>query len=279
MNAARGASAALLALCLLFLSVTACHDSRKAVSVAKERRVLANIPRVQATVLSYHVDLLPKRVAFEYLVVIDPVGKTRIGDEADRWRLIDITGRTVTFVNNGDRSYRTVDLPTLVSERRKIVSKELPDGIPRAVVTASVRPETFRSWEARRLTVAVGPYQREVWISTKSLTPEPLLSLLLLSEPLSAPFAGMLRDTVPVFEKVRGMPVLERSRMTWDGKELVIQRVLQSVTSKRVPAAWFQIPEGYRDLTPPSIVAPGAPGVIQRRGLGSVGGRARQDVK
>lgn len=246
----RCARAALMALCLLVLVPTGCKDSRKIVKAAKERRALANVPRVTATVLSYHVDLFPKKLGFDYLISIAPDGKARIGDEADQWRLIDIPNRSVTFVNTADGSFRTLSLPQLVAERRRIVSGALPAGVPRATVTKPGPPEMRSKWEARRMTIAVGPYRRDLWTSTKSLTPEPLFALILLSEPLSAPFAGMLRDTLPLFENARGMPVVDRSEMVWDGRKLIIQRVLQSVATRSVPAAWFQIPQGYRNLTP-----------------------------
>jgi len=245
--------ASLACLCLLFLSLGRCTEAKKQVSAAKERRAQANVPRVTATVLSYHVDLLPKKSSFNYLVAIDPEGKARIGDEADQWRLIDIPNRNVTFVNDSTQAYRTVGLATLVAERRKNVSGDLPAGVSRAVVTMTSSPETFRTWQARRITIAAGPYQRSLWISAKSLSPEPLLSLILFSEPLSTPYAAMLRDTSTVYENIRGMPVLDRSQMSWNGQQLMIQRVLESVMSRRVPASWFLVPDGYRNLTAPAV--------------------------
>ncbi|HEY0593752.1 MAG TPA: hypothetical protein VGF40_18415 [Thermoanaerobaculia bacterium] len=206
-------------------------------------------PKVSATVLTIRESSHPPTRAFLHKVVIAGA-KVRLGDEKDQWRLFDLEARTVTWVDDVAKTYRTVTLGELLRARERQLRARIP--------TAGVRPLSVRADEeareiggvpARRMVFEMGGYRRELWLSQEPLAGPLFLRMFVASEPLSEPWAGVMRDAQRALMNAQGFPVVDRSRLTWEGGELLFERQLVRIQKRDVPAEWVTIPADYRDVT------------------------------
>jgi hypothetical protein len=213
---------------------------------AQQRR----LPTVPATVLSIRMSI-PGERASVYLVAMHDQ-KVRIGSEADRWRLFDLRNRSITFVDDVGRTFRTRTMADLLRDRSALMARDLPAGVPLARVEPIAGAKTVAGIPASGFRITVGGYERELWISQRVLFSPDFLSMYLASESIGTPFAAVMRDAYRSLGTMRGFPVHDHSEMPWGEGRLVIERTVTSQEQRNVPAVWFEIPPGYRDLTPAS---------------------------
>lgn len=211
--------------------------------------------RVRATVLSIRTNMSGKSHGFRHLIVYAN-NRVRIGNEVDSWRLFDLAARTVTTVDEVTRTYRTDSLSTVVRRHRQLLATPIPDLIKPAEVEIVPHPASWNNIPIRRYRIRLGGYRRELWMSTTIIIPEPFWAMYLATEPLDGPYAGILQKTNGLLLLSAGFPVVDRSDMEYDGKTLVIEKVLEKVEDRAVPASWLKVPAGYRNLTP--ATKPGA---------------------
>jgi hypothetical protein len=193
---------------------------------------------------------IPGERSFLYLIGVAD-GKVRLGSESDQWRLIDVTNRTVTFVDETARTYRTATGTALVQQNRAALRGQLPPWVPPARFEPLRRTRSFGGFPAAGYRVTMGGYERELWLSYRSIIAPEFLELYLASEPLSEPYGAAMREVFDELLLLQGFPVHERSAMPVGEKAMVIERTLLRVVDREVPAIWFEIPGGFRNLTPP----------------------------
>jgi hypothetical protein len=240
---------------LPLLALLAASGCRKAPPPEGELRAGA-VATVPGKVLVVRTTVPGERAITHLIGVSD--GKVRLGYESDRWRLIDVPNRTVTFVDDIARTFRTVPLQTLVQQRRALLSAPLPAGIPRARIERLTDTRTFGGYTASGYVVTSGAYRREMWLSHRTIIAPEFLTLYIASMPLAEDYAGVM--STPLFEltRLQGFPVHERSEMTVRDRQMIIERTLVRVEERDVPAPWFEIPPDYRDLEPPPPTTPAA---------------------
>jgi hypothetical protein len=209
----------------------------------------ATVPRVRATTLVIHTNLLPERRALLHLVIWGE-GKARLGNELDRWRLFDLQNNTVTFVDDIERTYQTETLASLLRKKRRLLRENLPESIPVAEFENTPHQQQFDSFHALLSTARLGGYQRSLWMSTDVPVPEQLFSLIAASDTLSTPYAPAMAQVVEGMLKLKGFPVIDRSDVTYGDQTHVVEKRLLRVEERMVPASWLQVPADYKDLTP-----------------------------
>lgn len=219
--------------------------------------------RVQARVLSIRTNLRGKPQGFRHLIVYAN-NRVRIGNEVDPWRLFDLTARTVTFVDDSARTYRTDSLSSVVRKHRQLLSTPLPGLIKPADVEILSQPESWNNIPIRRYRIRSGGYRRELWMSVTPIIPEPFWILYLATEPVEGPYAGILQKAHGLLLQTTGFPVVDRSDMEYDGRAFTVEKVLENVNDRAVPASWLEVPAGYKNLTPITKPAAGRQPVSSR---------------
>lgn len=204
-----------------------------------------NVPSVEARVLTIRVNI-PEERAFTTSFIVAGT-KVRLGSEADRWRLFDLETGSVTFVDDVERTYRTESLGELVRRRRAALRRPLPDGLPRATITKTGASRSFNEIPAEHYLIQLGGYKREVWLSRQPLIDPRFFAMLIASEPIDPESAPAMVNVDVELSRLQGFPVFDRSEMPFGEGSLVIERLLMSVETRRVPRSWIEIPGDYRD--------------------------------
>lgn len=221
-------------------------------------------PQVRATVVTIRTTLQPANKNFTHSLMIAN-NLARSGDEVDAWRLFDLKKEQVTFVDDIAKTYRVASLEALTKEHREAYSKPAAPELPVAQWIASGAKKTIAGFEATQSIVRMGGYQRELWIAEKSPIPPQLFPMMRASEPAPSPVAGVMRALDEALLKLRGFPVADHAELPFDDKKLVVDRMVEKVAQKDVPASWFAVPRGYRDTTERTTVRPPAGGPSPRR--------------
>jgi len=227
-----------------------CQKPKQAVPHAGE-------PQVRATVVTIRTTIQPANRNYVHALMVAK-DVARSGDEVDQWRLFDLKKQQVTFVDDIAKTYRTASLDSLTKEHRDAYAQPPAPELPVAQWIASGAKKTIGGYEATQAIVRMGGYQRELWIAEKSPLPPELFAYMRASEPAPSPIAGVARAVDDALLKVRGFPVADHAELPFDNKKLVVDRTVVKVEQKELPASWFGVPRGYRDVTPPPVTAPAA---------------------
>ena len=204
---------------------------------------------VPAKVLTIRTDI-PGERAFVHLVIFAN-GKVRIGNEMNQWRLFDFQNDTITFVNETERSFRTETLQASMRKKRIALAQPV-SFMPRARYQPTGQQKVFEGIPAHQHLILLGDYKREMWISDRVLIEREFFAMQLATEPVSGPYAGVMRDVFDRMVTLQGFPVYDRSEMPYDGKRLVIEKRLTRVEQKNVPLSWITVPSTFRDLDAPA---------------------------
>ncbi|HVT43884.1 MAG TPA: hypothetical protein VMT00_05790 [Thermoanaerobaculia bacterium] len=218
----------------------------RAVNRIVEQRA-AEGPKVRAKVLTIRTTIHPEGKALLHQAVFagDVI---RLGSEVDHRRLFNVREQTVTFVDDIEKTYRTVRLADLVRERQQTLAAPMPVAVAPAQFVDSGTVGEISGFAVRRYVLRLGSYHRELWLSQDEIVPEAFFPLMISSEPISEPFAGVMGDAFRELIQLRGYPVLDQSRMKFGDQTLQIERKLEKVEEKMIPAAWVQVPREYRNL-------------------------------
>lgn len=236
---------------ILFVCVTAgCRDQKRT-----QERDRAAEAGVEATVITIRTDLPHRNVTLRQTLAIAG-DKARFLGEADAWRLIDLDDLTVTFVDDITRTTRTRSLQHMQGHRRAAIAAQLPPFIPRATFRKTGQTQRILGRLAAQYEVAAGAYRRELWFPTEQVFPASLFRLVHASEPLSAPYAGILRDVDPLLMRLDGYPLLEKSSVPFGNKTLTVAKNVEKVERRRLALATFRIPAGYEEIREPAAGRP-----------------------
>lgn len=210
--------------------------------------------RVNADVVVIREFLPVEKTAFSYLIA-HSAGKVRLGNETDKWRLIDLKEQKVTFVDETSRSYQTESLATLRNSTRISVSRPLPQPFVPLNIARTSDSSTIAGRESVKHVIEGGGYRRELWLSTKPLLDPALYGAMLASETLSEPLAGLMREVTPRLMAQQGFPLRDESELVYGDKKLSVTRTVSEIGRRQLPASLFSIPQGFEDR---SVKEPGA---------------------
>jgi hypothetical protein len=214
----------------------------------------APVANVRATVISVRVTTEPPKQAVDHTIAIAK-DKARSSDELDTWRLYDLKANSVTFVDDIEKTFRTIPFTTLLEQHRAATAKPRPPETPPATLQRPARTQTVAGVPASLMTVNLGKYERQLWIGHHPAVPPQLFAMMYASNPPSSPLAPVMRDVDEALLNVRGFPLLERGELPYGKSKMVVERAVTSIGAKDVPAAMFEVPKGYRDVTPPPPVS------------------------
>jgi hypothetical protein len=204
------------------------------------------VPQVRATVVTIETTIQPANKKFAHSLTIAN-NRARSGDELDEWRLFDMKANTVSYINSVTKTIRTQPVATLATQRRTADGAQIPSYIPRAQVSASGDKITIRS----------GGYTRTLTIAQNASIPPQLFSMMHASDPVTSPFAPMMKSADDALLSVRGFPMNDHAEVALDGKKLVVDRNVVKVEQKDVDASWLEVPSGF--------AAPATPGAAPQK--------------
>jgi hypothetical protein len=242
-NLVRRQRVALRLTAILLLSV-ACAKTQQV------RTAVAAGPQVRARVLNIQVTTSPDNGRFFASVAISPQNLVRLTDEVDHYRLFDMEKKTVTYVDTIAKTYRTDTFDAAMKSRRQLVA-DGNENAPLLKLAETGQTKTINGVAARQLTLTLGAYHRDIWLSTDSLTPEPLFPIIFATEPVAAPYASTYRDVLGRLSTVKGFPVLDRSEMPFRDKMMTVEKTVTSIQQKDVPESLFAIPDDFREVKAP----------------------------
>ena len=205
-------------------------------------------PTVAATVLVYETVVTPENRSFRWQVLTDGT-RVRFGDEAESWRLFDAGAKTITFVDETRRTWRSVTFDEALDARRSLLQTPLPEGAPRAQVTEEALG-LVDGRDAVKVSVEAGGYRRALVLSTGTLLPAGSLAMKTVTDPLEPDYAGMLRDLLPVLLAKNGTTLSDRNEVTHAGGAMAIETRLVSVRANSLPKSLFEVPAGFRPEGP-----------------------------
>lgn len=206
-------------------------------------------PQVPATVYTIRT-YLPKenRSTVHQLVVAGE--RARFTNEIDRWRLFDLKQRTVTFVDDVAKTFRTSTFDDLVAKKRAALRPQPDADSPRAALSAPGSTARIAGVDAKQYVVTVGGYRRELWISDNRSLPRDLFPLMIASEPPRGSHAAIMHDAFEAMLPLRGFLVAEHSKLDAGESTLEMDRRLEKIEQKNVAESLVTIPRDYRDVTP-----------------------------
>jgi hypothetical protein len=209
----------------------------------------SNEPAVRATVVTIQTTIQPANKTYTHTLFIAN-NRARSGDEVDEWRLFDFAQKSVTFVDDLAKTYRSESFAGVAARHRSAVARDLPDGIPRAQFVVTGAEKTMQGVSAKESIIRLGAYQRSLWVASHPLIPEGLFAMLQASEPVSSPLAGVMRSAEEAMLEVKGFPIADHAELPYDNQKMVVDNTVVKIEQREVPASWLNVRSDYRDLTP-----------------------------
>jgi hypothetical protein len=206
-------------------------------------------PTVRATVITLRTTIEPGKRSLLHTIVVAG-DRARSTAEHDTWRLFDTKAKTVTIVDEIDRTIRTETLDSIEKKREAAMKGGLPAGYPAVTIQITDERRPILGVTARKSVIESGAYRRELWLGEHAAIPERLFAMMQSAEVPSSPLAPMLRRVDEVLREVKGFPLVDHSEVPYGDKKLVVDRSVLSVTQHDVPQTMLAIPAQYRDVTP-----------------------------
>ena len=198
-----------------------------------------------ATVVTIRTTLAPSNRTSTHTIVIGP-SLARSTEENGTWRLYDFKQGRITFVDDVDKSFRTESLQPLMNLRRKRMLSAPAGELPTPVAKATGATRPILGVPASQIVVTQGGYQRELWFGRHPKIPPQLFAMMHVSDG-SASLRRALQQVDAFLSSARGFPLVDRTEVTYGESKMVVERVVQNVQDKNVPASLLRIPRGYRD--------------------------------
>ena len=202
------------------------------------------VPKIRATVVTVETRLQPSNKTLTHTIIVAD-GRARSSDDVDHWRLFDLKGSRVTFVDDVTKTSTDEPLAALLAARRKELAAVLPVPMPRAEYALTGAKRTFLGVEAAEHVVRLGGYQRHLWIAKHPAIPQDLFAMMEASRPRSLPLAGVARAADEALLTVQGFPLLDHAELAYgSNKKLAVERRIVSIEVRDVPASWLSVPAG-----------------------------------
>ena len=222
------------------------------------------IEMVEARVFVYKTHLEPDQrdITTEMVKYGDRV---RLAEELDQWRLFDLKKKEVIRVDAVARNYTRIPLADLLEGKKSLSRTPAPDHAPDIRLQSTGRSETLSGYRGSLYQVDAGGFHRELWLSDDAVAGEGLWPLWMGSEPATGEYAPRTALMHLQLAAHDGIPLLDRSAISYGEKQLLAERTLLRVEQRKVPRALMEIPPDYTDLTPvPTAPGAGRPGASSR---------------
>lgn len=243
----RGAIAAALLL-------AACQQSE----IMPARRTSARRgPTVRATVITVQTTLQPADRTTAHTVFIAG-SKARSTDDAESWRLYDTSAKTVTFVSDLERTWRTESMANLLARRRAVMRRPVDRELPRARFEETGAQRDILGTRATQSMIRLGGYQRELWFAQHPLIPDDLHAMMHVSGETSTRLAAIVAQADEGLTNARGFPFVDRAELPFGKSKMTVDRVVTAIQQKDVASSMFQIPAGYEEIKAPVARRPPA---------------------
>ena len=214
-------------------------------------------PSEAAVVLTVRTTLQPANRTTTHTILIAGT-KARSTDEAETWRLYDTASRSVTFINDLERTYRTEPISSVVAKRRTALRRPVDRELPSAEFQQTGAKRDLLGLAATQSVVRLGGYQRELWFVTHPRIPEELFSMMHASAEASTRLGAIVARADEGLIAARGFPLLDRAEMPYGKNRMIVERVVVGIEQKPVPVAMLRVPDGYREVTEPVASRPRA---------------------
>lgn len=208
----------------------------------------AAAPTIRATVMTLRTTIEPGGRKLVHTIVIAG-DRARSTAEHETWRLFDTKAKTVTFVDDIERTIRTEPLTSLTTRRREAMTNGLPPHYPHASLVRGNETKTLLGVTARRSVIESGDYRRELWLAEHPAVPGGLFAMMAASETPSSPLAPMTRRVDDALAAIEGFPLIDHTEVPYGKKKFVVDRVVTNIAPGNVPQSLITIPAGYRDLS------------------------------
>lgn len=212
-------------------------------------RPATNEPKVRATVITIRTTIQPANKVYTHTLVIAN-DRARSSDEIDRWRLFDLRQKSVTFVDDLGKTYRSVPFAEVVASYRAALERPLPEGMPHAQFVTSAAQKTLQGVAAKQSMIRIGAYQRELWIAVHPLIPSDLFAIMQASGPVSSPLAGVMRQADEALLHVQGYPLADHAELPYENRRLIVDNTVIGIEQRDVPAAWLNVSNVYKEVKP-----------------------------
>lgn len=231
-----GQTLGLASLFLAFIAIACAEDPEP----ARPRKPDGTVP---ATVASFAVVTRPQGTESVERIAVARNGRVRLPDEKGWWRLFDIESHEVITVDEIARTVRSEDFDDVL-DRLRTRARQSSDAPVLRTSRVEDNVETVAGYRASMVRAVMGRgYEREMWVSDRTLIHSDLFLLLLATDAVQDEDLPSLRSLIELLDGLEGYPVIDRSRMELDGVEYQIERRLITVADQEVPAGWFEIPE------------------------------------
>lgn len=235
-------------LVLVLAIVVACKQQPKQVT-----KPGAAGPQSAATVVSVRTTAGDKST--EHQIVIAG-GRARNMNEVDLWRIFDTKAKTVTYVDDVEKTIRTESLDAILRNRRATLAGSLPAHFPRAAIKRGTT-KPILGVNATEHVITAGAYRRELWMAEHPAIPGDLFAMMHASDAPSSPRSmPMVRAVEEELMRVKGFPLVDRTELPYGKKRLAVEHAVTGIASRQVPEAMLSAPKDYRDLTPKPATAP-----------------------
>lgn len=222
-----------------------------------QRPLARREPAVRATVVTVQTTLQPANRTTAHTVFIAG-SKARSTDEAERWRLYDTAAKTVTFVDDLERTWRRESMSALLARRRAAMRRPADRELPRALFETTGAQRDILGSAASQSIIRLGGYQREIWVARHPLLPDDLFAMMHGSSEPSTRLAAIVASADEGLLNARGFPFLDRAELPYGKSKMTVERSVTAIQQKEVSAALFQIPEDYREIKAPAARRPPA---------------------
>ena len=202
-------------------------------------------PVVRATVVTIRTTVLPEKRTYDTSLVIFRDRVRNTGDR-DAWRLYDTKAKSVTFVDDVQKTARTEPLASIVKRRQETMSGDLPAHFPRVRFTRSGEKKTIQGATAERAVIEAGAYKRELWLAEHRSIPRDLFAMMTATETPSTPLAPMTRDIDAALLATHAFPLVDHAEVEYGKTKMVIDRAVISIAQRDVPESLIVIPKDYR---------------------------------
>lgn len=214
-------------------------------------------PQVSATVVTIQTSVQPanKTMAHEVVIAGD---RARDMTDTDAWRLIDLKQNTVTFVDDISKSFRTVPIKSIVTQRLAAHDAPPGDPMPRVQFLATGAKRVLQGINASQYMVRVGGYQRELWFGDHPAVPSNLFAVLYASEQMPSRLNAMMRAVDLAMIGMHGVPLADHSELPYGKTKLVVDHTVVKIERRNVPQSWLDISAAYKEIREPAAGPPPA---------------------
>jgi hypothetical protein len=231
-------------LLLVALVVSGCREK------APAARSRGTEPQVDATVVTIRTQTGPENKVYNHSIFIRE-GVARSGDEVDVWHLYDTTRKRVTVVDEIAGTHRVEEERELVAAAQRTTAKRTDNPVAGATIARASGSMVTLGVQTIQSVITAGSYRRELWFGTHPQIPPRLYSLMYATRLAGNAATGVNPRVDAALLAMTGFPLIDRAELPYGDKKMTVERTVVKVEQKPVPRAWFELPNGSRDLTPP----------------------------